>query len=251
MDGRRWSSSKLYSWLVDTSLTRSSDTLGADSCGQRLILDGHIIMALLERLTEYIANQTSNLAPLTLPIPQSLSALSFDNIQSLLISPKSLLSSPSSFLASSQLLLTSPLSRTPHIVSFVRHITSTPVHETYYPFLRFGAIHASRVALVWAGLTKGGDRRNVGSLQDLFGYLTAACAHSLDLIVMSKAERAQGAADSSSLYCYLNLPLGSSHLPHGSSTSPSTSCLSRLESHDTWERLLRHSLLSWEHVLTA
>ncbi|ORY30992.1 hypothetical protein BCR39DRAFT_455343, partial [Naematelia encephala] len=35
-------------------------------------------------------------------------------------------------------------------------------------------IHAARVTTVWAGLTKGKDRRDVGLLQDLFGYLTMA-----------------------------------------------------------------------------
>ena len=187
-------------------------------------------MALRQYLIEYIANQTSTLAPLTLPIPQSLSALSFDNIQSLLLSPESLLSSSSSLLASPQLFLTSPLSRTPHIASFVRHITSTPVHETYYPFLRFGAIHASRVALVWAGLTKNEGTRDVGRLQDLFGFLTAACEcwYRIPIPVVrgsesqartshrqAKADSAQGAAGSSYPYSYPNLPPGSYHRPHG------------------------------------
>ncbi|ORX38863.1 hypothetical protein BD324DRAFT_569248, partial [Kockovaella imperatae] len=60
------------------------------------------------------------------------------------------------------------------ISRLVHHITTEPVHPIYYPFLRFGALHASRTCLVWAAATKtGGSRRKVGRLQDLFGYLVA------------------------------------------------------------------------------
>lgn len=90
-------------------------------------------MSLLEGLTAYIANTTSTLAPLTLPLAPVL-----------------------------------PLTK------FLDHVTSSPVHSTYYPFLRFGAIHASRLTLVWAGMTKG-RKKDVPIFQDLFGYLVLAC----------------------------------------------------------------------------
>lgn len=76
------------------------------------------------------------------------------------------------------------------------HLTSTPLHPLYpsQDVLRFGALHALRVALAWEAmkraaknrrLAKGevrgqqGDetRGRVGVLGDLLGYLTAACAY--------------------------------------------------------------------------
>lgn len=94
-------------------------------------------MSLIEQLTGYISNQTSPLSPITLP------PLPVASIQ------------PLSWL--------------------IEHLTSTPVHPTYYPFARFGVIHAARVATVWADSTKGKDRRKVGVLQDLVGFLVMSC----------------------------------------------------------------------------
>jgi hypothetical protein len=91
-------------------------------------------MTVLHDLTAYIANTTSTLAPINLPLAPVV-----------------------------------PLSH------FIDHITSTPVHPTYFPFLRFGAVHATRLTLVWAGMTKS-RKKPVTVLQDLFGYLVLACA---------------------------------------------------------------------------
>ena len=65
------------------------------------------------------------------------------------------------------------------VSKLVAHLTSTPVHTQYFPFLRFAAIHAARVATVLASLTRGRKPgSNVGVLQDLVTYLTMACTSS-------------------------------------------------------------------------
>ncbi|WVR04570.1 hypothetical protein IAU60_001577 [Kwoniella sp. DSM 27419] len=87
-----------------------------------------------ERLVGGLAEQISKLAPITLLVP------------------------------------TSPIFQ---LSRFVHHVTSTPVHPVYFPYLRFGVIHAVRVTLVWAVLTKGKTGKK-GRLQDLFGYLVMA-----------------------------------------------------------------------------
>jgi hypothetical protein len=56
--------------------------------------------------------------------------------------------------------------------SLINHLTTTPVHA-YFPYARFPVLHAVRVAVVWATLTRG--KRGRGYLQDLFGYLVMAC----------------------------------------------------------------------------
>ena len=94
----------------------------------------------LQHLTEYIANQTSTLSPITLP-------------------PLSLIL---------------PLAPISPIARLIQHVTTTPVHSTYYPYLRFGAIHAARVSIIWAGMTKG-RKEKVGLVRDMIGYLTLAC----------------------------------------------------------------------------
>ncbi len=86
-----------------------------------------------------LANQTSLLTPLTLP----------NNLPLAPINPLS---------------------------SLLEHLTSTPVHEVYFPFIRFGVIHAVRSTTIWASLVKGKERRGVGRLGDLFGYLVLACS---------------------------------------------------------------------------
>lgn len=70
--------------------------------------------------------------------------------------------------------LTLPLAPTAPISNLIAHLTSTPLHPTYFPYLRFGILHAIRVTTVWAGLTKARQER-IGVLHDLFGYLTMAC----------------------------------------------------------------------------
>lgn len=63
------------------------------------------------------------------------------------------------------------------IISVLEHLSTRTVHETYAPFLRLPFLHAIRVSMVWASLTRssGRDGRKVGVLQDLFGYLVMAC----------------------------------------------------------------------------
>ena len=96
----------------------------------------HALTDILTHLTQYVANQTSSLAPITLNLPSI------------------------------------PVHS---VATFISHITSHPVHPTYFPFLRFATIHAARVTTVWAGMIGGKDRRGVSVLQDLVGYLTMAC----------------------------------------------------------------------------
>jgi len=98
------------------------------------------VSTLLTSFTSRIANQTSLYSTLTLPLP---------------LAP------------------IHPLS------ALLEHITSKPVHEVYFPFLRFGAIHAVRTTTMWAAMTRGKDRGGVSRLQDLFGYLTLACTRNL------------------------------------------------------------------------
>ncbi|WVQ76074.1 hypothetical protein IAR50_005711 [Cryptococcus sp. DSM 104548] len=93
-------------------------------------------MALLSHVTDVVAEQASRLAPLTLTAP-------------------------------------SPSTSILQLSDFVHHLTTTPIHPVYAPYLRFGAIHAARVTTVWAAQTRGRKGR-VGVLQDLFGYLVMA-----------------------------------------------------------------------------
>ncbi|KAK8847366.1 hypothetical protein IAR55_005223 [Kwoniella newhampshirensis] len=93
-------------------------------------------MSLFEQLTELIAQQTSRLAPLTLTVPN-------------------------------------PTTSIFQVSKLIDHLTTTPVHQVYLPYLRFGALHAVRVTTVWAGMIKG-RKGKVGLLQDLFGYLVMA-----------------------------------------------------------------------------
>ncbi|WWC86973.1 uncharacterized protein L201_001854 [Kwoniella dendrophila CBS 6074] len=90
-------------------------------------------MSIIQQLTDSISAQISTLAPITLSVP------------------------------------TTPIFQ---LSKFIHHITNTPVHPVYFPYLRFGVIHAVRVTTVWAGLTKA--KRGGGRLQDLFGYLVLA-----------------------------------------------------------------------------
>ena len=105
---------------------------------------------LAQQWAEYVSNTTAtvlSLQPVTLPL--------------------------SSFAAFSSLssLSTYPLAPLEQLIA---HLSSTPVHATYYPLLRFGVLHASRLALVWAKLTKGREGK-VSYLQDLTGYLCLCC----------------------------------------------------------------------------
>ena len=70
--------------------------------------------------------------------------------------------------------LTLPLAPITPLTAFIDHVTTAHVHPTYFPFLRFGAIHAARLSLVWAGMTQS-RKRPVTLLQDFFGYLVLAC----------------------------------------------------------------------------
>lgn len=72
---------------------------------------------------------------------------------------------------------TLPIEPIGSLVTLLDHLTSTPVHATYAPYLRFPVLHAVRVSIAWAAMTSSGGRdlRRVGLLQDLFGYLVMAC----------------------------------------------------------------------------
>ncbi|RXK35702.1 hypothetical protein M231_07030 [Tremella mesenterica] len=96
-------------------------------------------MSLLGQITHWIVYQTKFLSPLTLPLP-------------------------------------SPLFRpVGPLANIINHITSTPVHETYFPFLRFGVIHAARVTTVFSALKQASSTGpSAGGLQDLIAYLTLA-----------------------------------------------------------------------------
>ncbi|WOO83740.1 uncharacterized protein LOC62_05G007260 [Vanrija pseudolonga] len=67
--------------------------------------------------------------------------------------------------------LEAPLAAVPAVQALVRHLQTTNVHP-YVPFARFGALHALRVGLAWAQMTKG--RGEVGVLADLLGFLVVA-----------------------------------------------------------------------------
>lgn len=69
--------------------------------------------------------------------------------------------------------MVSPLQPIAAVSAFLDNITTTPLHTTLFPYLRFPVMHAARVTLVWAGMTKA--RKDVPVLQDLFGYLVLAC----------------------------------------------------------------------------
>jgi hypothetical protein len=65
-----------------------------------------------------------------------------------------------------------PLELTSQLLS---HLTTTRVHDTYFPYARFATLHAIRVSIIWASLTRG-RTGSVSYLYDLFGYLVLACA---------------------------------------------------------------------------
>ncbi|TXT08656.1 hypothetical protein VHUM_02784 [Vanrija humicola] len=71
-----------------------------------------------------------------------------------------------------ELSLEAPLAAVPTVQTLVRHLQTTNVHP-YVPFARFGALHALRVGLAWAQMTRGRDGR-VGVLADLLGFLVVA-----------------------------------------------------------------------------
>ena len=72
------------------------------------------------------------------------------------------------------------------ITSLVDHLTTTTVHP-WFPYGKFAVLHAVRVSVVWASLTRGRKTRRgdigregrdagkVGVLGDLFGYLVMCC----------------------------------------------------------------------------
>jgi hypothetical protein len=66
-----------------------------------------------------------------------------------------------------------PLAPVLPLEHLLHHLTTAKVHDTYFPFIRFGCMHAARVAAAWAILTR--SRARVGVLQDLVGFLTVAC----------------------------------------------------------------------------
>jgi hypothetical protein len=66
--------------------------------------------------------------------------------------------------------------------TWVQSLLEQPLHPVYYPYSQFTVIHATRVALVWATLTKKrSSGRNVTFLHDLAGYLTMCCKSNLHI----------------------------------------------------------------------
>lgn len=60
------------------------------------------------------------------------------------------------------------------IAELLHHLTSQTVHDVYFPFVRFSVLHAVRVSIAWAAMTRG-RRGQVSVLADLFGFLVIAC----------------------------------------------------------------------------
>lgn len=65
-----------------------------------------------------------------------------------------------------------PAAAVQQVASLVADLQARSVHDVYFPWARFGALHALRVSLGWAMATKG--RRGRG-LKDLAGFLVMAC----------------------------------------------------------------------------
>ncbi len=59
------------------------------------------------------------------------------------------------------------------VADVLQNLTSHTVHDVYFPFVRFSVLHAARVAIAWAAMTRG--RKPVGLFADLFGFLVIAC----------------------------------------------------------------------------
>lgn len=76
--------------------------------------------------------------------------------------------------------LDAPLAPVHPIRDLLAHLTTTPVHATYFPFLRFGCLHATRTAIAWAAMTRARGSRP-STLVDLLGYLTISCTWELSL----------------------------------------------------------------------
>lgn len=71
--------------------------------------------------------------------------------------------------------LMSPLSP---LTTQISSLLASPVHPALFPLPRFAVLHAVRVTLVWATLTKNTRRHKQhagGRMQDLFGYLVMGC----------------------------------------------------------------------------
>ncbi|OWZ60672.1 hypothetical protein AYX15_07033 [Cryptococcus neoformans] len=73
----------------------------------------------------------------------------------------------------------SPLSPLSPLTTQISSLVASPVHPALFPLPRFAVLHAVRVALVWATLTKNTRRHKQhagGRMQDLFGYLVMGWA---------------------------------------------------------------------------
>lgn len=80
-----------------------------------------------------------------------------------------------------------PLAPIQPISNLVSHLAAAPV-ITGFPVARLGALHAARVATVWAGMTKAKRQarsKKVGLMGDLFGYLALCCEYSSRPLVPS------------------------------------------------------------------
>lgn len=63
------------------------------------------------------------------------------------------------------------------VARLVSHLQGTNVHDTLFPFVRFGCVHALRVALGWAQASKNAPTGGA-ALLSLAGYLVMACEYS-------------------------------------------------------------------------
>lgn len=90
--------------------------------------------------------------------------------------------------------MTLPLAPVQPLNDLLAHLTSMPVHAAYFPYLRFGALHAARCTTVWAVLTRArrakmGGAAKIGALGDLLGYLTVCCESSVVINRSARSER--------------------------------------------------------------
>ncbi|CAK9783117.1 hypothetical protein CC85DRAFT_284132 [Cutaneotrichosporon oleaginosum] len=58
------------------------------------------------------------------------------------------------------------------VAGLLQNLTSQTVHDVYFPFVRFSVLHAVRVGIAWAAMTRG--RKPVSVSADLFGFLVIA-----------------------------------------------------------------------------
>lgn len=132
-----------------------------------------------------------------------------------------------------------PMSPLSPLTTQISSLVASPVHPALFPLPRFAVLHAVRVALVWATLTKNTRRHKQhagGRMQDLFGYLVMGCkrvppggSHSNSnghRAEKQKLTAVQGRETPRCRSSSLSLPRGSSPRPRGWCTRWCTCCSS-------------------------